>query len=67
MIKRKPITLVHPCESKIAPALNFYAYLLRFILFFFSFLHIKLVLGFLHITLAKNTTEIFLNSLKKNS
>ena len=37
---------VHPCESKIAPAPNFHAYLLRFILFFFSFLHIKLLLGF---------------------
>ena len=40
------VTVVHPCESKIAPALNFYAYFLRLILFFFSFLHIKLVLGF---------------------
>ena len=37
---------VHPCESKIPPALNFYAYFLWFIQFFFSFLHIKLVLGF---------------------
>ena len=37
---------VHPCESKIPPALNFYAYFLRLIPFFFSFLHIKLVLGF---------------------
>ena len=37
---------VHPCESKMPPALNSYAIFLRFILFFFSFLHIKLVLGF---------------------
>ena len=37
---------VHPCESKIAPALNFDAYFLRLILLFFSFLHIKLMVGF---------------------
>ena len=56
---------VHPCESKIAPALNFDGYFLRLILLSFSFLETKLVLGFLSITLAKNTTEINLNCLKK--
>ena len=40
------ILTVHPCESKIAPALNFYAYFLRLNLIFFLFLHIKLALRF---------------------
>ena len=43
---QKKIVDVHPFESKTAPALNFDAYFLRLILLFFSFLHIKLVLGF---------------------
>ena len=58
---------VHPCESKMPPALNFDAYFLRLILFFFSLLHIKLVLGFYSITQAKTTAEVKLNCLKKNS
>ena len=58
---------VHPCESKIALALNFDAYFLRLILIFLSFLHIKLVLGLKSITLAKHTAEIYLNCMIKNS
>ena len=58
---------VHPCESKIPPALNLNAYFLRFIQFFFLIFTDQTGAWILIYYTGKSTTEIYLNCLRKNS